>query len=252
MTAQLAFSRARRRVSGRFLLLAAALFLAPLLAAGWFVASVLWPAWPARTTAVDAPVLPITVADVLFEVPPAAIRNPVQRLPGPHERIDLVFLWPSLSPPHDANTDGVTLEPGSGGSSAAPSRKAEAADPSGRLFVTIAPLGTLPPPAQRLRNIYPHYVEAPASTGPAGLGVLPFRAGTPYDGEDLVYFAENPDRFYARCTRQNALMPATCIQERALGAADITLRFSRAWLKDWEGAAAGFDRLIGQLHPPGT
>ena len=47
----------------------------------------------------DAPAIPITVANVLFDVPPAAIRAAVQRHPGPHERVDLAFIWPSLTPP---------------------------------------------------------------------------------------------------------------------------------------------------------
>ena len=35
-----------------------------------------------------------------FNVPPAAIRVPVQRRPGAHERVDLAFVWPSLEPPN--------------------------------------------------------------------------------------------------------------------------------------------------------
>jgi hypothetical protein len=243
MTAPLAISPTRRRMSGRFLLLLAALFVVPLLAAACFVAYVLWPTWP--NSSVDAPALPITVAGVLFEVPPSAIRAAVQRRPGPHERIDLVFLWPSLRAPPDSTTDNVAFERIGGGS--APS-EAKPADVGGRLFVTIAPLGTLPPPTERLRGIYPRYVEARPLAGPGGLAVLPFRAGTPYEGEDLVYFAKNPDRFYARCTRPSAVMPGTCIQERSVGAADITLRFPRDRLDDWESVAPGFDRLIGKLR----
>ena len=56
-----------------------------------------------------------------------------------------------------------------------------------RLFVTIAGLGAELPPLERLRTIYPRYIEAQASAGPDGLAILPFRAGTPYEGEDLVY-----------------------------------------------------------------
>lgn len=47
-------------------------------------------------------------------------------------------------------------------------------------------------------------------------------------------------------------MPGTCIEERLLAAADVTLRFPRDWAeKDWRSVAAGFDRLLAQLHPPG-
>jgi len=38
---------------------------------------------------------------VAFNVPPAAIRIAAQRQPGTQERIDLVYLWPSLAPAGD-------------------------------------------------------------------------------------------------------------------------------------------------------
>jgi len=251
MTAQATFSHKPRRKAGSFLLLPFALFILPLFAAGCFVAYVLWPTWPSAPIALDVPPLPVTVAGVLFEVPPAAIRATLQRHPGPHERIDLAFLWPSLQPPQpDGKNHGAALDSMDGNNSAAPSPKAEAAGASGRLFVTINALGSLLPPSERLRSIYPRYVEAQARAGADGLAILPFRAGTPYEGEDLIYLADNPDRFYARCTRTLGVVPGTCIHERVLGAADITLRFPRDWLeKDWRSVAGGFDRLMAQLHP---
>jgi hypothetical protein len=168
----------------------------------------------------------------------------VQRHPGPHERIDLAFLWPSLTPPpadaKAANQPAVGLE---SDTAAAP------ADASERLFVSIAALGAVLPPTERLRIIYPRYVEAQATAGSDGLAILPFRAGTPYEGEDLVYLAANPEQFFARCTRQAGAVPGTCIHERLLDAAEITLRFPHVWLGVWRDVDAGFDRLIAQLHP---
>jgi len=74
--------------------------------------------------------------------------------------------------------------------------------------------------------------------------VLPFRADSPYRGEDLVYVADAPERFFARCTRQAGIVAGNCIVDRSIGGAVVTLRFARDWLKDWRGVAAGFDRLI--------
>ena len=79
----------------------------------------------------DAPSLPITVAGVAFNVPPAAIRIPVQRRPGAHERVDLAFLWPSLEPPDPhakvapAATNG---EPAAGADDRSPVRDARGRD----------------------------------------------------------------------------------------------------------------------------
>jgi len=76
---------------------ASVLFLVPLivfaavaLSAFGYVAYVLWPRWSAPR--LDAPPLPITVAGVAFNLPPAAIRVAAQRRAGAQERVDLVFL----------------------------------------------------------------------------------------------------------------------------------------------------------------
>jgi len=235
-------ANARRLATLPFAALAALSALA--LAALCFVAYALWPTWPSKVVPIDAPAIPITVSGVLFNIPPAAIRAAVQRTPGPHERVDLALMWPSLTPPppERKNADKPAIKPDSE-AAAAP------ADTSERLFVTIAGLGSLLPPLERLRSIYPRYVEVEASAGPDGLAVLPFRAGTPYEGEDLVYVGANPEQFFARCTRDIRGVPGSCLHERLIGTAEITLRFSRQWLADWRGVAAGIDRLLAQLHP---
>ena len=45
------------------------------------IAYMLWPSWPDQVR-LDAPSLPISIGGVVFNVPPAAIRAPVQRRPG--------------------------------------------------------------------------------------------------------------------------------------------------------------------------
>jgi hypothetical protein len=181
---------------------------------------------------------------VLFEVPPASIRAKLQRQAGQHERIDLVFSWPELSPP--PNDRGLPdNRPIDEENATAALAEAE----SGRLFVTIVSLAGVLPPLERLRTIYPRYVAAQAAAGPDGLAILPFRSATPYDGEDLVYAANNPEQFFARCTRAAGAVQGTCISERTLDGAQISVRFPRDWLSDWRNIAAGFDRLATQLHP---
>jgi len=207
--------------------------------AGIFVAFALWPTWPGTVILLEAPAIPTTVAGVLFDVPPAAIRNVVQRHAGPNDRIDLAFMWPSLlPPPSDAKAGEQARLAGS-----------TAPDPGARFFVTIAPLGPVLPPLERLRGIYPRYVESEATAGADGLAILPFRKGSPYAGEDLVYLSGSPEQFFARCTRDVQDVPGTCINERLIDAAEVTFRFPRAWLEDWRNVSAGFDRLAAQMHP---
>jgi hypothetical protein len=242
MTGHAVFGLKLRRKTRSILLPLVLLFV---LSAGLvsFLSYVLWPTWPKAAAALDAPSLPVIVAGVLFNVPTAAIRAAVARQPGAHERIDLVFLWPSLEPPPpDGIASAEKLAPGD--SDAPPLGSG-----GDRLFVTITGLGNVLAPIERLRTIYPRYFQSQATAADDGLAVLPFRAGTPYEGEDLIYLADKPDRFFARCTREAAqALPATCIHERLVEAAEMTLRFPRAWLGDWRGVVSGFDRLVMQLH----
>jgi len=231
----------RRRAGGGLLLPPLLVLLALMLAAVAYVVYVLWPRWPAIPVALDAPELPITIAGVAFEVPPAAIRVPVQRRPGAQERIDLAFMWPSLKP---ADTAPKRISP-------------EALPAPGttltvdRVFITIASAGDAMAPAERLRTIYPRYAAVEPVSGPTGLAVLAFREGTPYQGEDLIYDATTPENFLVRCTRNGAgATPGTCLYERRIEeAADIVVRFPRDWLEDWQSVAGNIDRLIGDLRP---
>jgi hypothetical protein len=221
--------RARRAGHGRlalagFGLIAAALACAP-------IAWMLWPA-PAAI-APDAPSIPVTVGGVAFNVPPAAIRFRVQRRPGAQPRLDLAFMWPSLRPP-DAN-----IKP----------RPTDTPDVTDRLFVMIAAVDATLAPLQRLKTIYSRYLDAAPVVGADGLSRQSFRDGTAYAGEDLMLDPERTEQFLLRCTRQAGPTPAMCLHERRIGGAEVTVRFPRAWLRDWRKVEAAIDKLIGSFKP---
>jgi hypothetical protein len=217
-----------------FIVFAAVAFLAFV-----YIGYVLWPRWPGPPVGLDAPPLPITVGGVTFNVPPAAIRVPVQRRAGAQERVDLAFAWPSLEPP-PANPKPA---PPTAGAEAATLPTIE------RIFVTIAGAGDNLAPDERVLNIYPRYAASETTPGPGGLTVLAFRQGTPYQGEDLIYDAETPG-FLVRCTRNGAgPTPGTCLYEVRIESADIVVRFPRDWLGDWRGVAERIKRLIANLRP---
>jgi hypothetical protein len=203
--------------------------------AGCPIAYILWPRW-SDTVSLDAPALPITVGGVLFNVPPAAIRIALQRRTGVQERIDLVFLWPSLVPPDPAAKPAST----------------EALNLTDRVFVTIAKSDGTPPPMERFKATYPRYTDGAAVAGPNGLQLQAFRSDTPYVGEDLLYEANSPERFLIRCTRKTGLAPGICLHERRIANANITVRFSRDWLSNWRAVASTIDRLIANLRPSGS
>src|SRR5512135_1736462 len=120
------------------------LFAAATLTAAAYVAYVLWPRWPDAPASLNAPLMPVIVAGVAFNIEPAAIRMAVQRHPGTQERVDLAYLWPSLTPPDPARR-------------AAPGAPI---DPKERLFVTIASGDDTLPLMVRVQTIYPRYLTA--------------------------------------------------------------------------------------------
>jgi hypothetical protein len=79
--------------------------------------------------------------------------------------------------------------------------------------------------------------------------MLAFKKGSPYQGEDMLYTPDMVERFLLRCTRDTGgPTPGTCLHERRIGGADITVRFPRSWLEDWNSVADGIDRLITRLQ----
>jgi hypothetical protein len=233
--------RRARKMARSLLMLPILIFLVVSLLAAGYVAYVLWPRWPGPAVAPNAPSLPIVVGGTAFNIPPAAIRRTLQRKPGVQDRIDLVFIWPSLAPPATA------AEAGPHGASAS----SEAAHPLQRIFLTLSASEGGASPIERMNTIYRRYLAPETLTQLDGLVMLAFRMDTPYQSEDLLYWPDMPERFILRCTRdQGGPPPGTCLHERRIGGADVTVRFPRAWLEDWRDVANGIDRLIARLQVP--
>lgn len=198
-----------------------------------YVTYALWPRWPGAPVSLSAPALPIVVAGQMFNIEPAAIRQAVQRKPGTQERIDLAYLWPSLTPAElPAQQDVITP-----------------ADPNERIFLTIANAHDEMPAAEMIKEIYPRYFGQPGTAPAEGLTMKPFRDGTPYQGEDLIVADAAPDDFTARCSRTGIGNQGMCLLQRRIGHAEITVRFPRDWLSDWKKVLYGIDRVITRLHP---
>jgi hypothetical protein len=194
------------------------------------VAYLLWPTWRASSQS-DPSRLPITIGSALFNVPAKAIRMRMQRRAGPQERIDLAFAYPSLLPPEPQahlTADSVEDRP----------------VPIERMFLSIATDGGVITPIERVRTIYPRYVDAQAETRD-GLTGRAFRDNTPYRGEDL-FMADKP-AFVTRCTR-DAMTPGMCLSERRVDGAHLTFRFPRTWLADWRNLAASMDKIVERLQ----
>jgi hypothetical protein len=214
---------------GRILVTFAGLVAAGLVAAP--VAYMLWPVDAPLTP--DAPSIPVTIGGVAFNVPPAAIRFKLQRKSGTHPRIDMTFVWPSMTPPDPAIKPQPTDTP----------------DVTDRMFVTIAASDSTLAPMERLKTIYPRYLDAAPIVSTDGLSTQVFRDGTAYQGEDLVLDPSRLEQFLLRCTRITGLTPAMCLHERRIGGADITVRFPRDWLSDWRTVSDAIERLVAGFKP---
>lgn len=205
------------------------------LAAG-ALALVAWLLWPTfePDKSIDPTRLPVSVGGTLFNVPTKAVRLKVQRHSGPQERVDLSFLYPSLEVP----------EPSRHAATDAPQ---QAVPPIDRIFVSLSAHHDTLAPEIRARTIYPRYLEKAATQGDDGLTMRAFRDGTPYSGEDL--FTTGSPAIVARCSR-DAATPGTCMSERRVDGADLTFRFPRSWLAQWQQVAAAMDSLTAQLRGP--
>jgi hypothetical protein len=231
----LAGPRQRRRDSGFSLLgYPALVLLVATAAATLYVAYVLWPRWPGTPVTLDAPSLPITIGGETFNIEPAAIRQDIQRKPGTQTRVDLTYRWPSLTPPDPTQKPSVQ----------------NPVNPNERVLLTIEVTDGALPPLERAKTIYPRYLAEAATAGPGGIAVRAFRDGTPYQGEDFVYDPDAPEHFAARCTRSGVGNSGMCLYDRRIGEADVTVRFPRDWLADWQTVAHNIDRLLARLHPP--
>lgn len=197
------------------------------------VTYLLWPTWNLEKAS-DPSRLPISIGNTLFNVPTKAIRVKVQRRTGPQERIDLAFVYPSLNPPEaPRHVSAETVE-----------NNLPAID---RIFLSIAAHHDTLSPDERMKTIYPRYLDPNATSIADGLSGRAFRDNTPYTNEDLVY-AEAP-QIIARCTRDGAT-PGMCLSERRIEGADVTFRFPRDWLAQWRDVATAMDQIVNAMRTP--
>ena len=201
------------------------------LAAILIVAYLLWPTWDVEKPA-DPSHLPMMIGGTPFNVPTKAIRVKLQKRTGPQERVDLNFIYPSLDPPEarsHVTADAVD----------------ESAPQIDRIFLSIAAHNNALAPDERMRTIYPRYLDSNPARVTDGLSMRPFRDNTPYTSEDLVY-AGTP-QIIARCTR-DASTPGMCLSERRVDGADLTFRFPRSWLAQWRDVASAMDQLVSRMR----
>jgi hypothetical protein len=139
--------------------------------------------------------------------------GPAQAAP---DRIDLVVPWAALAGGGEAGTMRVTAT---------------------RASETDMPLSA----ARR----YARFLTPEAEPRPDGLMRRHFRAGSPFDGEDL-YLEADGSRFWARCATGSVPEPdAACLSEVRIGSVGLRVRFAAERLPAWREGLAGLERIFG-------
>ncbi|TGE00712.1 hypothetical protein [Methylobacterium nonmethylotrophicum] len=196
----------------RRLMLAAALGLAGALGLTGIVA-----AWLARPPAPAGPVVVSALTARPLVLPAAWLVRPGAAAEAVPDRIDLAIPWSDLT---DSRLPGLM-----------------------RVTATRAPETEAPlSPARR----YARFLTAEAQPLPEGLMRRRFRAGTPFEGEDLYLAQGEGSRFAARCATGPSPEPdAACLSEIRIGNLALRLRFSAERLPSWSTGLAGLERLFG-------
>ena len=160
---------------------------------------------------------------------------PVQRRPGAQERIDLAFLWPSLTPPDPAHQAAAVGAP---------------VDPNERLFVTIAAGDGTLPLIERVQTIYPRYLAAEPVAGPDGLTLQRLSRRHALSGRGPGLRVRRRPSISCRAARARAASTPACACTSG-GSATPTSRcaFRATGSSDWRSVADGIDRLIARLQP---
>ena len=182
----------RRAASGLLAVPIAAIVLLCVLALA-FVTYVLRPRVEAAPATLEAPALPIVVADTLFRVPPRALRVALQRRPGMQERLDLAFFWPAMTPAADPSEDDLAAS-------------------AGRIFVTYRAQrrDCLPGRAGSKTSIRAISPE-PSTSGLMDCQLSHFSTTHPIREKTFLYERGRAYRFLVRCTRDKRATAGSCL-----------------------------------------
>lgn len=170
--------------------------------------------------------LDVALGEARLRPPGPYVRAPLDRAGGQLERLDLAVAFPGFGPA--GPLDGKTPE-------------------TGVIFITLTPSDRAIEPAARPVTLYGRFLEEDALSDATGLILRRFRAGSPYELEDLYIAPPEGRAFSARCTRPR--QPAdglgeTCLTMLRIGALDAQLRYSPALLPHWESIAARSRTLV--------
>jgi hypothetical protein len=218
-------------------LVPAVFFFAVLLLSGLLLSWYLRPGFKAADTLTGlSDLVPVTVGDLILEVPANYIQNPATRAGGMQGSLALSALYPSW--------DGYSRE-------TAPQFQGNAPD-SGVVRILIRRDANPMDAATRLARIYRPYLLAPE--GVAGLFDLRqynFADNSGYEKSELFVGGNGRRLLLLLCERAAANLPSPNCQatDRPLSdGVSYSFRFKRAYLSRWREISGGVEALIARFR----
>lgn len=175
----------------------------------------------------DRPIVVSRIGDVALVYAPAYARFAGGRVGGRIEALDIAATFPDFRPAGDSTT---------------PLSDVDGRGKSALVFLTLGPADRKIDPPDLVATLYARFLEPEVVETEEGLLKRRFQDGSPYAGEDLYFAPPEGRTFAARCTRATTPsdgLPETCLtvfRERDL---DVSLRFARPLLGQWDKLAAG-------------
>lgn len=213
---------------GRSLAPVAAAFAAALLSMTT-IGLIRWRSAPESTPSVVA----IQIGARALELDARLLQPGSQRMGGKLERADLILGWPKFGPAPRLALD----------------EKGRPALPSSAAHVLVSlHAADGPDPATRTLSVHGRFVEREIWSNPGGLVARRFKAGSPYEGEELAMTADGRE-FAARCPVAGfgrGHVAPRCLAVFRLVDIDATVSFDPSLLPEWRDLKDGVLGVLGR------
>jgi hypothetical protein len=133
-----------------------------------------------------------------------------------------------------------------------PELAAAAPGNTAEVHITIGPASPTTDPRAQFATLA-RFLMPGAWTNPGGLVARSFKKGSPFDAEELFMSLPDGASFFARCTADLARtwLDEGCRTVLKHGPFDITLRFPREALTEWNALSDGVRALVDSFRKPG-
>jgi hypothetical protein len=122
------------------------------------------------------------------------------------------------------------------------------------VLVTLLPAQPGEAPAERLAGLYARFLDAAVKAGPNGLIERRFRAGTPYEAQELLFSPPDGRRFLAVCDarpRPGDVLQPLCTARFVRNGITVQARFEPGLAESWDRIEETLLPLVDGWMRPG-